>query len=290
MKQRRKLASCLNCQTEMDESINFCPSCGQENHQKKASLKILVNDFVSDYFTFDSKFFRSAKQLLFKPGALTVAYRDGKRKSFITPIRLYLFTSFLYFFCMQFALDFDNGTNGVTLNGKAINQELALEAEEEYGSIDAFVDQEFSDISGIGRLMFKKSITIIKNGENLVQYWVGNMSLMALILLPIFAWVFMLLFRRSKEFYVIHLIHVTHLQSFTYLLLIAFLLVGQLFQNAAIIMLFTIMPVYLFISLKRVYNRSTGATIYKSVMSIFWYLVVLILGMLSTLAVSLLFA
>ncbi len=288
MKVRRKETICPNCQTELRSTDNFCPNCGQENHSKQARIGVLINDFVGDYFTFDSKFFRSAKKLIFKPGSLTNEYRKGRRASYISPIRLYLFTSFIYFLIMQFSIDFNNSSNGVMVNGEKLDQAHLIEAEKTYGSIDKFVEAEFSDVPSIGQLLLKKSMLIIRDGKNLVQYWLSNMSLMALVLLPVVAWMLMLVFRRNQDFYTVHLVHVIHLQSFTYLALILFLVIANLDQALASILLIVIMLVYQFFSFLRTYKRSVGTTIYKSLIASFWYLVILVVGMLSTLALSLL--
>src|SRR5690606_9058630 len=93
----RKKVVCPNCKVKLNENVNFCHNCGQENHDKRASVKMLVNDFSQDYFTFDSKLFRSLRPLLFNPGFLTLEFINGKRMNYIRPIRLYLFISFIYF-------------------------------------------------------------------------------------------------------------------------------------------------------------------------------------------------
>ncbi|RYG07145.1 MAG: DUF3667 domain-containing protein, partial [Chitinophagaceae bacterium] len=87
----RKEKDCLNCGRIVEE--NFCPHCGQENIVVKEDALHMVSHAVADYFHFEHKFFGTIKPLLLKPGALTKAYVDGKRVSFIHPIRLYIFIS-----------------------------------------------------------------------------------------------------------------------------------------------------------------------------------------------------
>lgn len=288
MKTRRKEDICPNCKTSLSDNNNFCHNCGQENHSRQATIGILISDFIGDYFTFDSKFFRSAKLLLTKPGALTNEYRQGRRASYISPIRLYLFVSFVYFLIIQFTIDFSSTSNGITLNGEAINQETLIEAEQEYGSVDNFVNAEFSDAPPIMQLLFKKSMLIVKDGKNLMQYWISNMSLMALLLLPIFAWMLMLVFRKNRDFYAVHLVHVIHLQSFTYIALVIFLFTAQFNQTLSVVLLAIMVFTYQYLSFSRTYKRSAITTVYKCLVAAVWYLVILIIGMLATLAISLL--
>lgn len=53
--------------------------------------------FMSDYFTFDSKIFKSYFPLIFKPGFLTIEYLQGKREKYIPPLRMYIFVSIALF-------------------------------------------------------------------------------------------------------------------------------------------------------------------------------------------------
>lgn len=91
----RKEKDCLNCGRIVEE--NFCPHCGQENIVVKEDALHMVSHAIADYFHFEHKFFGTIKPLLLKPGELTKAYVEGKRVSFIHPIRLYIFVSIVFF-------------------------------------------------------------------------------------------------------------------------------------------------------------------------------------------------
>lgn len=98
VRKRRKKDHCLNCHTNYDKSYNYCPNCGQENNHNQASFGTLVIDFLNNYFSLDSKFSLSLLPFFFKPGYLTLKFIEGKRASFVNPIRLYLIISLLFFF------------------------------------------------------------------------------------------------------------------------------------------------------------------------------------------------
>ena len=95
LKQRTE-NNCLNCGTEV--AGRFCQNCGQENVEVKESFLHLIRHFLEDITHFDGKLWKTLKQLLFKPGKLTQHYMDGKRASYIHPIRMYLFISAVFFF------------------------------------------------------------------------------------------------------------------------------------------------------------------------------------------------
>ena len=71
--------------------------CGQENREPKETVWGLVTHFFYDITHFDGKFFSTLKYLVFKPGFLPAEYIKGRRNSYLNPIRMYVFTSALFF-------------------------------------------------------------------------------------------------------------------------------------------------------------------------------------------------
>jgi hypothetical protein len=102
----RKAKNCLNCGTTVVG--RYCHVCGQENIETKESFWSLAKHFVFDIFHFDGKFFHTLKYIFIKPGLVAREYCLGKRISFLHPIRMYLFTSAI-FFLVFFSLKNGNG-------------------------------------------------------------------------------------------------------------------------------------------------------------------------------------
>ena len=92
---QRKEKNCLNCGTQVIG--RFCHNCGQENLEPKESIWHLLSHFFKDITHFDGKFFTSLKDLILKPGFLSREYMIGRRASYLNPIRMYLFTSAIFF-------------------------------------------------------------------------------------------------------------------------------------------------------------------------------------------------
>jgi len=92
----RKSEICSNCGQSLKDD-NYCPACGQQNTTKNVSLRVLLKDFVDDYFTFDSRLFKSMGPLLFRPGFLTIEFNEGRRVKYIPPLRMYFIISIIYF-------------------------------------------------------------------------------------------------------------------------------------------------------------------------------------------------
>ena len=99
-KNYRKSNICTNCHEKIAD-FNYCPHCGQVNSHKQIPIKQIVKELLGDVFTFDSKFFKSLWPLIGKPGHLTNEYISGRRISYVLPLRLYVFTTFLFFFVLS---------------------------------------------------------------------------------------------------------------------------------------------------------------------------------------------
>lgn len=98
--QLRKDKNCLNCQQLVDN--RFCSNCGQENSDTRKTFQHLFLHFFEDLTHYENAFWRTLKNLLFKPAALTKEYLSGKRLSYLAPVRLYLFISFVTFLTISF--------------------------------------------------------------------------------------------------------------------------------------------------------------------------------------------
>lgn len=86
---------CLNCGTLV--AGRFCQECGQENIEPQETFWGLVTHFFNDITHFDGKFFRTVRLLFQKPGFLSKEYLEGRRQQYLNPIRMYIFTSALFF-------------------------------------------------------------------------------------------------------------------------------------------------------------------------------------------------
>ncbi|MBW7871189.1 MAG: DUF3667 domain-containing protein [Flavobacteriia bacterium] len=91
----REEKNCLNCGTEVTD--RFCPHCGQENIINRPSFSYLFKEFFNSLVHFDGHFWTTIRVLLFKPGFLVNNYLEGKRKSFVPPVKLYIFVSLVAF-------------------------------------------------------------------------------------------------------------------------------------------------------------------------------------------------
>ena len=99
----RKDKTCLNCRHVVAE--RFCPNCGQENTDTRKTFVQLFVHFFEDLTHYENSFWKTIRNLIFKPSALTKEYLSGKRMSYLAPIRLYIFISFVTFFIFSIMPD-----------------------------------------------------------------------------------------------------------------------------------------------------------------------------------------
>jgi Protein of unknown function (DUF3667) len=109
--------TCLNCGFSVEE--RYCSRCGQENLEPKESVGHLIRHFFEDITHFDGKFFVTVKDLIVRPGFLTREYVEGRRMTYLNPIRMYIFISAV-FFVVLFAGK-EEGAVKQEENGHAVN-------------------------------------------------------------------------------------------------------------------------------------------------------------------------
>lgn len=110
MRTRRKTDHCLNCGFEFKNEENYCPQCGQENNDKTVSVRVLASELAEEALNLDSRVFRSLIPFFFKPGYLAIQFNAGRRVNYVAPLRIYLLSSFIYFFIASLGEgDFFNG-------------------------------------------------------------------------------------------------------------------------------------------------------------------------------------
>ena len=91
---------CANCDAELSGA--YCTVCGQRAGNRVVPLWQVTNEFLEDLFDLDLRILKTFPIFFFRPGRLTVEYVRGRRRRYIRPLRLYLFSSFLLFTVLAF--------------------------------------------------------------------------------------------------------------------------------------------------------------------------------------------
>lgn len=324
MRIRRKTKDCLNCGLSLNEIYHYCPRCGQENNDQNVSFGMLVSEFFINYFSFDTKFVRSIKPFIILPGFLTVRFNEGKRVSYVNPLRLYLIISVIFFFLSTLLVqnsfsDISIGNGNQDLNAAVqgdsiptvvdsaviskweiftnVLEDETLNDQQALDSLQTVTEININPDSWLGPLAFRQLRKVArKDFDVFAVYVVQNMPIMMFLLLPLFALILKILYIRHKHLYVNHLIHGIHLHAFAFLLftvtLLTHLLINldDLLVVWAIVLLQFLIHIYVLLSLKKVYKQGWLKTIFKLfILSNVYGFVLFIFGLSETIISFLIF-
>ena len=254
-----KKVTCLNCGKTFPADYSYCPYCGQANKKHDLSFKYVVSEFLSANFNLDAKIFVTLKLLLFSPGKLSRDYLDGKRMRYISPVRLYLFVSLIYFFLLSIV---PNATESkeVRAAGKHKTEEpvsVITEIDHPTEKADSLNDLEKMIIAKTEAVKSEEGKRIFREKMR------KNMSTGMLVMLPFTALLLYLLFYRNS-YYFEHLIFVIHLQTVWFIISAVYMLVHLIFPWNVLFYIEVVLVVTVtFLWFKRFYRLSTGKTLWK---------------------------
>lgn len=159
---------CKNCDTKLDASWRYCPSCGQEHKDRVMHFKQFLLDFLGDYFTFDSLIVRSVRPLLFDPGYLTNEFIAGRRVRYIPPLRLFIFISIIFFLLLG-----------------SVNQTTTIGSTEEEEFLDAFFNVWFPRIFFLLLPLFAFFLYLLfrKGNGNYLKHFIFSVHFHAFVFL-----------------------------------------------------------------------------------------------------------
>jgi hypothetical protein len=315
-------ATCMNCGTELMGP--FCYYCGQPDKNFMRFFPALMRELLEDFMDFDSRFMRTIKPLLFKPGTLTRDYLDGKRFRYVPPLRLYIFSSIAFFFLaailasdaitIQSEVDGDTSViTGVHIGEtdkeklhdalESLDPELAADVESDISSLEEGSEDDDS-ISFNGEPWdLETNPLIVPFMPDWVNDWVNNeiaqspqkgkeieanpdlikdkvfelLPATMFVLLPLVALLLKFWYTFAKKYYVEHLIFALHNHSFLFVVILIMMLANTFASwqepledgwlttavNVVNVAIWTWIPIYLLISLKRVYQQGWGLTVLK---------------------------
>jgi hypothetical protein len=214
---------CPNCENSFKSSFEFCPHCGQKNKEIKLGFKYLLSDLLSGSLNIDSKFFKTFRYLIFRPAFLSQEFVKGKRTSYLTPIRIYLLVSVVYFFVLSLTstspVSFSESKNNTETqenltSADSLKMEKGTALDFETGSIEG------NSLLGIGKEKFK--FLESKEGRQVFsKKFMNNISVLMFFVMPIAA-LFLLMFFGKNTFYFQHLVFLIHLQSVAFIIMSIF--------------------------------------------------------------------
>ncbi len=272
--------ACLNCGVPLAGA--FCAACGQRDLPPYPSVRELAAEAISEFSGWDGRLASSVRALILRPGLLTHEFLEGRRARYISPLRLYLTASLIYFVLAASApnVRLESGKTlflGVRVDATSTDSTRpqsrpervanaaggALQNEEEL--TQAQRDSALKDIARAPAVMQPFLRRAVTNPAGFKRGILEATPKMLFALLPVFAAIVALFYRGRK--YPEHLYFAMHLSAFIFLAL-ALTELAKFTQIPALAILTSVIAVvwillYATLSFRRVYGGSLIGTVMK---------------------------
>ncbi len=264
---------CKNCSAQL--SGEYCAACGQRDTEINIPVADLAAEFMDILPDLDKRIMRSVKPFLLKPGVLTLEYLSGKRKTFISPFKLYLFVSFLFFFTSSFL---DRNSVSSLPENVVVAAEPKTQSERDSAFLSlsnersnvTFTVQDSAEVHALfGRTMIT-ALQKIKADPSLVfDKMVEHRPKLIFLLMPMFALLLKLLYIRSNVLYIKHLVFSFYMHSF---LFFVFFIIDLLKLTGFSVLqsysgvLNIVIPPYLYAGMVQAYGQTRWKTAVKMIL------------------------
>jgi hypothetical protein len=272
---------CLNCGEPLSQ--RFCPACGQAAIDPNPTLGEFVHEAAEEFLHWDGKLAATFRLLFTKPGELTREYLTGRRARYLSPLRLYLTCSVVFFALKALAPDPPIVVRaGVSQIGVVTIQEDTV------GTTLAAIDKMAQSRSSTDRVTGRVLGNALRHGDQTAATLRQDVPNVMFLLVPIFAGLVGLVFRGRGMRYPQHLAFALHIHAFLFVALLL-TLVPRITRVAAVDALavlasFVAIAAYMVLAVRRVYGGSTGSAILRSAAVAASYFVAFTVAMLLTFA------
>lgn len=241
----RKDKTCLNCRHVVEQK--FCPNCGQENTDSRKTFHHLFIHFFEDLTHYENAFWKTIRNLLFKPATLTKEYLSGKRLSYLAPVRLYIFISFITF--LMLALFSSNVEENINMADKKIHSKLEQKtnkALQKFNTESHFEMRSMKTIDSIQKYgkenekfsefeywAYEKAVHVTEHNTKkeiivkFIESFTHNIPKILFIIMPLFAFFLWLFHDKKKWYYFDHGIFTLHYFSFLLLIFLILFIVNK---------------------------------------------------------------
>ncbi len=304
---------CPNCGNERASS--FCAHCGQNDRDYLRSLPSLVRDIVRELFEVDSRTFRTLRLLVLQPGELSAEFSRNRRSSYSSPIRLYLFFSLLFFFVLSVTSKPESpGEDGPVVHfdekqaesvdftalkealspqrGRKVDEILSRESypgtkSPAYG-LAFWADRRQDALTDVERFYISQGVDWLHTPQLAAERLENNLPITMFFMLPVFALMLALFYRKKRRFYVEHFVfsvhvHVAVFAVFTLLALVPETMIGGILD----LVLLLALAAYNVLALYRYYGDGPFLTTVKWAFLTAGYAILLVPGILLTVFVTL---
>lgn len=297
---------CLNCNTPLDVSEKYCHYCGQLNSTKKITVSDFFEEFVSNFYAYDSRLRNTLFFLFSKPGYVAKQIVNGKRQTFANPFRLFLSIIIMFFifdnlqnsYSTKEKKDLSQTELGESLLTNKFQKDSIYTYKEIFKDSISTLDQYYYQITSfrnynlknpnqdsekaiktlgyennrINRFLYHKSENLKSNNlkREIGDYFISKLPFLIFVSLPFITLIFWLAFY-SKEFnYADHLVFTYTFYTFLFIVLfinnLLKLISNSIHELILSFSFFILFPLYLYKSLRYFYENQRWKTIFKFVL------------------------
>jgi hypothetical protein len=231
----------------------YCRMCGEKQpHHHDLTVGHFFHDLFHELAHVDSKVFRTLRDLVVRPGELTVAYFAGRKTRYVAPLRL-----FLTLFALQFL-------------AYTIYKPVAI-----YRIDSVFrLDRSHQFETMLKRNAVKHHMDYAEMVEKIDHQWQKNMSMLNLAAIAGLAVWLKVLYARRRRFLGEHLVFAAHYMAFSYVMALAIwpvnLAVGITLNRPHFVLVAVtslLLCVYLYLAMRRYYQQGPGRSAVKAVLA-----------------------
>lgn len=195
--------ACLNCGAALTGP--FCSACGQKARAPDPTMREFLHETTEHLTNWDGKIPATLKALFLRPGVLTLDVLQGRRARWLPPLRVYLICSIVYFLSAPLMETITRRQARALVRFGLYatpGQELPPDIRAELDSSDV--------VRWVGRDRVER---ILKNEEAFNRTLNAAFPKAMLVLLPLFALLTNVAFRRKVPHYPAHLYFALHLHA-----------------------------------------------------------------------------
>lgn len=268
----------------------YCHACGEDSQPPRRALKDLLSDGLDNVFSFTEHVPHTLRDLLLDPGRILRGLRDGDRKRYLSPFKLYVSATVVFFLFLavtgvsffQIQIERDGKPLAVVVeNGKLVRVE-GFRATDQYLHRSAVAPRDPQAIAAIEAAIPKvadveeqgilKALKVAADRPSEINQEISDWAPRLLwLLMPLYALLIWPLYRKSA-FVSDHLIFALWAHTSLFLLLILGALWNLTGLGGGLTLALLGYQAYLTVGLKGYYGRGwTGAVLKGGLHSLVYF-------------------
>lgn len=189
---------CKNCKSELNPKNNFCSECGTKIIRERITIKSLLFSVIVA-LGWDSNFFVTLRQLLYKPQIVLKEYINGTRKKYANPFTFFAISLAISLFVInQYSEQF-------------IQMSTMPDLQQFEKTESAPLSDKTSESKGLKALGFESQEEL---GESIMVFQLKYYNLISFLYLPIYTLIAFFVFGKPYN-YGEHLVISTYILSIT---------------------------------------------------------------------------